>query len=52
MCHQHEASADVGMASTTITSPEATSLNRRVMFLISILLAAVRVACDGGHSHL
>jgi hypothetical protein len=31
MCHQHEASAEAGIASTTITSAEATSLKRHVM---------------------
>lgn len=34
MCSQHEATAVTGIASTTITSAEATSLNRHVMFLI------------------
>jgi hypothetical protein len=34
MCNQHEATAETGIASTTITSAEATSLNRHVMLLM------------------
>jgi len=33
MCHQHEVSADIGIASNIIASAEATSLKRHVMFL-------------------
>ncbi len=33
MCDKHEPSADNGIASKIITSAEATSLNRHVMFL-------------------
>ena len=33
MCNQHEPSVDNGIASRISTSPEATSLNRHVMFL-------------------
>jgi hypothetical protein len=33
MCHKHEPSADNGIASRISTSPEATSLNRHVIFL-------------------
>jgi hypothetical protein len=44
MCHKHDANADKGIASRMITSPEATSLNRYVMFLISILLVDTPLA--------
>ena len=33
ICHQHEPNADNGIASKIITSAEATSLNRHVIFL-------------------
>lgn len=33
MCHQHEVSADIGIASRMIASTDATILNRHVMFL-------------------
>jgi hypothetical protein len=33
MCQQHEVSANVGIASTTMTSTDATSLKRHFMFL-------------------
>jgi hypothetical protein len=34
MCNQHEATADNGVPSKIITSAEATSLNRHVIFLM------------------
>ena len=34
MCHKHEPSTDNGIASNIITSAEATSLSRHVMFLM------------------
>jgi hypothetical protein len=33
MCHQHEVSADIGIANVVTASAAATSLNRHVMFL-------------------
>ena len=33
MCHQHEVSADIGIANRVTASAAATSLNRHVMFL-------------------
>jgi hypothetical protein len=33
-CNQHELSAETGIASTTITSVEATSLKRHVIFFL------------------
>ena len=47
VCQQHKASADSGIASRVITSAEATSLNRRVMFLTMILLATASLAVTG-----
>jgi hypothetical protein len=37
MCNQHEATADNGVPSKIITSAEATSLNRHVIFLMILL---------------
>ena len=39
-CNQHEPSADNGIANTTITSAQPTSLNRHVIFLLKILRAS------------
>jgi hypothetical protein len=33
MCHQHEVSADIGIANSVIANASATILNRLVMFL-------------------
>jgi hypothetical protein len=52
MCHQHEASAETGIASTSITSAEATSLNRHVMFLKGYYGGRALIGCDGSHSRL
>jgi len=37
MCNQHEATADNGVPTKIITSAEATSLNRHVIFFLIIL---------------
>jgi hypothetical protein len=43
MCHQHEVSADIGIANRVIANAAATSLNRHVMPLRRILLAVALV---------
>lgn len=55
MFHQHEASAETGIASITITSPAATSLNRDVMLLKdttavapALAVTEVTAACRSG----
>jgi hypothetical protein len=37
MCHQHEVSADIGIANRVIVNANATTWNRLVMLLIKIL---------------
>ena len=38
MCHQHEVSADIGIANRVIANAAATTLNRHVISLRRILL--------------
>jgi hypothetical protein len=51
-CNQHEPSADNGIANTTITSAQPTSLHRHVMLLLKILRASALRGCDPRHSYL
>jgi hypothetical protein len=52
MCNQHAPTADNGIASKIITSAEATSLNRHVMFLKVYYAVGARMGCDPDHSRL
>jgi hypothetical protein len=51
-CNQHAPTADNGIASKIITSAEATSLNRHVMFLKVYYGVGARMGCDPDHSRL